>query len=188
MELKEAIRGIRKAMDLKLGSWGLKNRTVTCRRRDSHSERGVVQCQKHGILKARQPGFEHCHCHQSHLTLWCLGFLIFHIGSRAAWSWWVFHHVTLQRAYGWNGMKKGPIHPLHREGLDLWWSSPWPSLPMGSASVCLHSLMHTSRTPHRQRKTARPTPTVFCQWAMNKPYTERSIFFFLQFNWSYLEK
>lgn len=84
MELKEAIRGIRKAMDLKLGSWGLKNRTVTCRQRDSHSERGVVQCQKHGILKARQPGFEHRHCHQSHLTLWCLGFLIFHIGGRAA--------------------------------------------------------------------------------------------------------
>lgn len=84
MELKEAIWGIRKAMDLKLGSWGLKNRTVTCRLRDSHSERGVVQCQKHGILKARQPGFEHRHCHQSHLTLWCLGFLIFHIGGRAA--------------------------------------------------------------------------------------------------------
>lgn len=84
MELKEAIRGIRKGIDLKLGNWGLKNRTATCRLWDSHSERRVVQCQKHGILKARQPRFEYCHCHQSHLTLWCLCFLIFHIGGRTA--------------------------------------------------------------------------------------------------------
>lgn len=82
------------------------------------------------------------------------------------------------------GMKKASIHPLQRLGSDRWQSLPRPRMRMESAppSLPLHPLIHTSRAPHIVRNTAHPTPTVFYQWAMNKPYTERSCFFFFSFN------